>query len=311
MSVSTFFRLFPPPKLLAMKYFGLDISDDAVYSLEYALTMKGWVVDKHTNFDLPKGVISAGEIVDEATFLNKISEGARANGWTHVKVSIPEEKVYLFQIDVPSADMNTIKQNIESKLEENVPLSARDAVFYFDLLPLSVTGGVLRASVSVVATEYIERYITLLKKAGVFPIAFETVPKALARAIVPPKTDRTELIVNAMKTKTGMYIVSGGVACFTSTVGVTDAPSLGKEIDRIYAYWSSRIGDKSTVSRILLVGENALSLEHTLAGVSDSNVPVEIANIWTNVFDIDSYIPPISHDDSLKYAVAAGLAISR
>jgi hypothetical protein len=36
---------------------------------------------------------------------------------------------------------------------------------------------------------------------------------------------------------------------------------------------------------------------------------VEVGNIWSNAFSNDSYIPPISFEDSQGYVVAAGLAL--
>jgi len=321
MHAPIFFRLFPPPRLLAMRHIGLDISDDAVHCLEYALTTKGWVIKNHTDFNLSVGMVSGGDIKDESAFVSMLLEKAKAKDWSHVKVSLPEEKTYLFQIDVPSADMNTIEQNIESKLEENVPLSAADAVFYFDLLPMSVTGGSKRASVSVVSREYVERYVSVLHRAGLFPVAFEVVPKSLARAIVPSGTDHTQLMIHIMNSKVGLYIISGGVVSFTSTIGLNSpandqssraayVQALSKEIDRIHSYWASRAGGRAAISRILLVGRGAADFEHTIGNLITSQaIPIEVAHVWQNVFDIDRYIPDIAHDQSLEYAVAAGLAM--
>ena len=321
MHTSLFFRLFPPPKFMAMKYAGLDISDDAIHFLDYKSAAAGLTIGKYAQAQLPPGVISEGDIKDEKKLGEALSAFDREHDLSYVKISLPEEKTYLFQTDVPSSDGRTVEQNIEFKLEENVPLAAADAVFYFDLLPMSVTGGTLRASVSVVPRTYVERYIALLRGAGMFPIAFEVIPKSLARAIVPHATDVTQLIIYIMNNKTGIYIVSGGVVCFTSTMGkgsVTAAPdtqatyveALSKEINRVYAYWMSHGGVNPTIHDIMLTGRAAIEFEIILQNVVvGASVPVKVANVWQNAFEVDAYVPPITREESLDYAVAAGLAL--
>ena len=298
MHTSSFFHFFPPPKFLVMKHAGLDISDDALYSLEYGRPSRssGWkeTVGKFGSVEVPPGLIQAGDIKDEAKLVELLTVLAKKTNLSYVKVSVPEEKAYLFPTNVQGSTIDEIRQNIEFKLEENVPLAVADAIFYYDLLPLSVTGGVLRASVSVVPRAYIEHSIELLSRAKLFPISFEIVPKAIARAIVESNSDKTILVLHVMNRKTGIYIVSGGVVSFTSTITSGSGtpteegrPSytslLVKEIDRVYSYWSSREGFTSSISQIVLVGKEASAYENVIvAAVQGENVPVVVADVWKN-----------------------------
>lgn len=334
MHTSTFFSLFPPPRFMVMKHAGLDISDDMAYCLEYEKKGRHLAVRTHIGVEVPPGLLESGDVKDEKKLIEFLSGLDKKADLTYVKASIPEEKAYLFQTDVPNTDIKGIRENIEFKLEENVPLSAADAVFYYDLLPLSVTKGAIRASVSVVPRTYIEKYISILKDAGMFPVSFEVVPKAIARAIVPPNTDETVIIVHFMKKKTGIYIVSGGVVVFTSTApwGTdNDSPKsaegqdananpgapktsfremVAKEITRVYAYWMSHGGELSPIRRILLTGRGASGYENSLmSAVSGASVSAHVADVWQNAFPLDKYIPPIAQTDSLEYVVAAGLAL--
>ena len=317
--MSVFFKLFPPPRFMVMKHAGLDISDDAIRCLEYHESRLTRTISKHATVFLPPGMISDGDIKDEVGLKNILSEFDRKNDISYVKVSLPEEKAYLFQTEVPDGDVVAIAQNIEFKLEENVPLSAADAVFYFDLLPVPISNGNLRASVSVVPRVYIEHMIELLRGAGISPMAFELVPKAIARAIVSPSVTDTIMIVHVMSKKVGIYIVSDGVVAFTSTVALSmqaatpesnETASLNREIDRIYAYWLSHSPNTMAVRRIILVGKDASHVEGLIQhAASENGLNVSIANIWSNVFSLDHYLPPISAQEALDYAVAAGLAM--
>ena len=122
MHSSLFFKLFPPPRFLLMKHGGLDISDDAIHFLEYDSTVHGATIGKYACVELPAGCVEDGDIKDGKKLGDALEKLDRAQGITFAKVSLPEEKVYLFQTDVQSTDVKGIVQNIESKLEENVPL---------------------------------------------------------------------------------------------------------------------------------------------------------------------------------------------
>lgn len=317
---SVFFKLFPPPKFLVMSYGGLDISDDAITFLAYKETPQGIIISGYDSLELPAGLIVDGEFKDEKKFTSILQEFRKKNSISRVRVSLPEEKAYLFETDVPIADARTLYHNIEFKLEQNVPLSAADAVFYFDLLPFKADA-VSRASVSVVPRIYIENYIDLLGTAGIVPIAFEISAKAIARAIISvADKSSTQLIVHIMKNKTGLYVVSGGVITFTSTVawgisnntndGQEASDVLGREIARVYSYWATRGDGHGRISKILLTGKNIAGIEVGLRNQKSKDIPdVSIGNAWVNTIDINTYVPSISERDSSGYAAASGLAI--
>ncbi len=321
---SLFYSLFPPPKFLTMPHAGLEISDDALRCIEYRSTPHGLVVSKFAKAELPPNLIDGGNISDEKQFIELLKAFVRVNKLSYVKVSLPEEKVYLFQLDIPSTEVKAITQHVEFKLEENVPLPASEAVFYFDILPASVTGGVLRASVSVVPKTYVEKMLSILHGMKLTPMAFEVAPKSIAKAVIPNSSDNTYLIVHVMNKKIGTYIVSGGVVCFSSTIawgGILNIPSdpeqvslaidpVMREIQRVYTYWATRPDAHSKIAEILVVGKGAATLEtmfHTNA--TAGLPPLATEDIWRNAFDIHKYIPAISREDSLEYAVAAGLAL--
>ncbi len=321
MRSSLFFKLFPPPTFLVMPHAGVDISDDGIRCIEYKRTARGLVISKHAYKELPSGLVSGGDIKDEKEFVSILGAFAKENNLTYVKVALPEEKAYLFQTDVPSADFRSIAQNIEFKLDQNVPLSAPDAIFQFDLMPQAVTGDLLRASVSVVPVTYVQHYTSLLREAGISPVALEVVPKAIVAAYVPPHSQGTHLIIHVMKKKTGLYIVSEGVVCFTSTIGwgsddiqtadMSGAPNpLVTELDRVHAYWVTRGDVQTGITEIVVVGSRAQECEAIIrARVGDTIAPSIIPDVWHNAFNIDSYVPPVTRADSLEFAVAAGLAL--
>lgn len=317
MSTPLFFRLFPPPKFIVMKHVGLDISDDGIHCLEFSGQAHNARIVKHFSVDLPDGVVEGGDIKDEKALVDILTKLDKDFNLTYVKVSVPEEKSYLFQTDISTTDPVAIAQNVEFKIEENVPLAVPEAVFYFDILPMTVTGGKLKASVSVVPRVYIENIVALLRKSGLSPIAFEVVPKSIARAVLPNTSGSTVMIVHLMNKKTGIYIVCGGVVCFTSTVGWGSKSIPDKEIRvlldeiiRVNEYWSSHNIESSKIEQVIMVGRDSVKYETEVnEHVSKVGLSVSVGNVWTNSFSVDNYVPPILREDSLDYAISAGLAM--
>ena len=312
MFTRTFFKLFPPPHYLNIPYSGLDISDDAIRAFDMHKTSKGFIVKNYGIEPLAQGVIESGQIKDTDALVQSLKNIKERIKLNVVRASLPEERMYLFKTEVPTNDENEIRQLIEFKLEENVPLSPSESIFFFDLIPNANTSKQHFASVSVAPQDIVNSYLEAIKKAGMTVIAFDIQPKAIARAIVPKGSLDTEMIVHIMNKSTGVYIVTGGVLCFTSTIpwgkeNVENSNDLKKELGRVYEYWKDR--GQSSIGRIVLSGSSALK-DGLLSQIApDPHIPVELAQVWRNAFSTDEYIPPIPFEESLDYAVAIGLSL--
>lgn len=115
-----------------------------------------------------------------------------------------------------------------------------------------------------------------------------------------------------MKTERGVSS-SNQSSIFLSLINTASA--LKDEIDRIILYWQSYIGKRGhpeeSIHGIILSGRDALigGFKEYLAATV--RIPVETANVWTNVYNLDKKIPEIDYIDSLDYAVAVGLALPK
>lgn len=96
---------------------------------------------------------------------------------------------------------------------------------------------------------------------------------------------------------------------------VQSVDSLITEIQRHYRFWESsareRSGGKSSerIERIFLCG-GAVGLLGLPERISAAlQVPVSIADIWQNMFDINEHIPSIERIKSLQFATSAGLLL--
>src|SRR5688572_11834264 len=92
-----FFRLFPPPQFLLMSSVGIDLSDRAARFIELVPDKSAYKIRRFGEQVLPPGVIDKGDIKDIATFKTALIALRRDYGLSFVRVSLPEEKAFLFR----------------------------------------------------------------------------------------------------------------------------------------------------------------------------------------------------------------------
>lgn len=83
-----------------------------------------------------------------------------------------------------------------------------------------------------------------------------------------------------------------------------------ESIQKHVMYWHMHMTTKDgEVGRILLVGGNAnvVGLSEYLEAVLE--VPVEVGDVWSNIFSYEEYIPPMRSSSSLEYTTAVGVAL--
>src|SRR3989339_939974 len=213
-----FFRLFPPPKILATPSFGLDISDESLKFVELVATGNGLGVGRYGERSIPLGVIESGKIKDSERMVEILSSLRKEEGVKSVRVSLPEEQVYLFQLRLEKSGLKNIREGIELALEEHVPLTAPDAIFDYDLVNEDAQS--LEVQVTAIPKNIIENYLSIFKNSDISVQSFELEAQAISRAVIKDGDMETYMIVDFGKKRTGIFIISRGVVMFTSTLDV-------------------------------------------------------------------------------------------
>jgi type IV pilus assembly protein PilM len=221
---SFFTRIFPIPKFLSMPAVGVDVSDNAVHFIEFKHKHGGKVLSKYGSYAIPKGVISRGEVQDVEALANILKKLKKDYGVGFVHASLPEEKAYLFQTQVPdNMSDKDVRNIIEFKLEEHVPISPSVAVFDYEILPKHKDGqNHLDVAVAVYPKQTIDKYTTAFRDAGLTVLSLEIEAQAIARTLIKEGDAGTYMIVDFGKTKTGLSVVSNNVLSFTSTLEVEE-----------------------------------------------------------------------------------------
>ena len=346
---------FSIPEFLRMPAAGLNMSDHSIKLIELIPKKQGFSVGRYINKFIPDGIITGGIVKEEKELISILSKIHQESGIEFIRVSVPEENAYSFNMLLPVFSEKELYNTIKFQLPEHVPLAPDEAVFDYDIV--GYVEDKVDVSVSVLPLGVVNNYVRFFKEAGMKPMAFEIEAQTLARAVVPKDSTVVTMIVDIGRTRTGVAIVSGTVVHYTATLElggdafiqaimkennitfveaeklkqskgiiisgnnqsykavVGSLSVLREELERRIEYWDTHIskkGSKDThISKIVLCGGNATTpgLEEYI-GVA-LKIPVEISNVWINVFPENSgYVPPIDFNHSLGFASAIGLALS-
>ncbi len=322
-----FFDFFPTPKFLEMPSVGIDISDQAIRFVEITRSEHShhrFHIASYGEKKIPEGVVTSGLINNPDEIKKILAEIEHEHHYRFVSASLPEEKGYLFKTEVPNINKKDIAGNIELKLEENVPISATEAVFDFSVIDKNDHSKNLDAIVTVMPSVLVDSYTSIFESVSMFPVAYQLVTQAVAMAVIPREEKETYIIIYVGETRTGFGIVSDGALHFTATINVGGRSMvtgdekrfdfIKDEVIKLNTFWQDHI-EKGKIDKpikgIVLSGKDAAlpGFKEYLSGIS--GCPVNIANVWVNVFNVNDNQPKLSLEDSLDYAPAIGLSLSR
>lgn len=225
--LSTLQRVFPPPTFMSLPSIGIDISDTSLKYIGFKrgqgrpenLSLAQW-----GDINIPEGVVERGNVHDAGVLVNVLKEVKKQTGAEYVNVSLPEERAYLFETTIPrSTSRHDIRELLEFRLEENVPLSPRDAYFDYAIVGDDEDTAEYRVAVAVYAQDTINNYYDSCVKADLLPLAFEIEAQAIARAATPYTNLDAAMIVDFGKTRMGVGIVYRGTLMYTSTIDISGA----------------------------------------------------------------------------------------
>src|SRR3989344_1694036 len=113
-----------------------------------------------------------------------------------------------------------VQSLLEFRLEENVPISAREAIFDYVILADNDSPHSAKVVVAAYQRETIMQYYEVCRAAGLTPLSFEVEAQAMARSVVPQAMIGSVMLIDFGKTRTGVGIVNQGSLLYTSPIGI-------------------------------------------------------------------------------------------
>lgn len=218
-------NFIPPPSYITLPSVGVDISDTSLKYVSFVPTMRHnrtHVLSKWGDLTIPANSLDRGEVINPKQLADSLKEFKALTKADFIRVSLPEERAYIFETEIKnSVPQNEIKSLLEFRLEENVPIPARDTIFDYELLPQEGDG---KQTTKVVVAAYqrdtIMQYYEACHDANLTPVSFEVEAQAMARAVIPAGTNGTVMLIDFGKTRTGVGIIKSGVLLYTSTIDI-------------------------------------------------------------------------------------------
>lgn len=212
------FKFFPPPRYLMASSFGLDISDESLKFVELVPTKDGIKMGRYGERKIPTGIIESGKIKNPAKLKEVLYDLRKEEGIRFVRVSLPEEQVYLFPLRLEKKGLKNVREGIELALEDHVPIPAEDAIFDYDKVAEDEQS--LEVEVAAIPKNVIDNYISVFRESFISIQSLELEAQAIARAVVRKGDMETYAIVDFGQTRTGIFIMSRGAVVFTSTLDI-------------------------------------------------------------------------------------------
>ncbi|MCX6753177.1 MAG: pilus assembly protein PilM [Candidatus Nomurabacteria bacterium] len=260
-------KFFPIPRFISQPSFGLDISDESIKYIEILQTHNGLHIGHFGEKKIPPGVISSGKITNSTLLKEVLLSIKKEEGMKSVRVSLPEEQVYLFKINVPKEKNTNIREVIELSLEGYVPIPPSEIIFDYEIY--NEDEDIFEVQVSAVPKQVVESYISVFKDCNLNVPSFELEAQAAARALIKKDDMETYMIVDFGNERTGLSIISKGLVVFASTLdvgGVMLTKLIEKDFKISFAeaeqvklkYGLTRNVDKKDVFSVLLNGVSIL-----------------------------------------------------
>ena len=345
-------KFFPPPKFLKRPSVSLEILPSGINYLLLKDTANGLVPDVFGSVPLPEGAMSANRIVKKELVIKALVDIREKTGVSFVRFSLPEEDIYLFKTHVPELKPKEIHDILDFKIEENIPLSAKEAVFDYEIIPnLKKTPG-LDIMVFAASLGVVEEFYSIFEAAGLTPMIFSPESNNVARSLIKGTNEQIIVIVNIRESKIFFSLIVFGVVMQTSSINfgssafvdslvkhynisypealkikneklyndnpdsmeifsylINTISAIKDEVYRYVSYCNERKDLLGRVDRVILCGRDSMIVGFEKYLSMNLNLKVEIANVWTNNFDLNEYVPEISRVDSLDLAALNGLSL--
>lgn len=315
---------FPPPEYLDVPFSGIVFSDTKLKFLELNRRTKKPTV--FGEIDIEPGVLQSGVIKNESSLinaLNKIKPSLKSN---FVRYVVADEVSYTFTTNVPVFEGKDAGESVEFILEENVPLPLADTSFDFAVVKVRENkegeSGNFSAKVVVtaVSTSVVESYNKVLRDVGLLPMLCINESQSIARAVVSEDKEGSSAIICIHANSVGFYITSGRLVEFSSTLAISpdDTNSFAllvtEEFNKVFDYWRSKNPEEWDVAskqvfKCFVCGKSNIAKRVESAMKKNQEVSSSLANVWTNAFSLEKYIPDISFEDSLRFGSAVGLFV--
>lgn len=208
--------------------FGLDLSDLSLKIVQIKRKREELALASYVKKDIPAGLIDGGEIKKEKEIVAILKQalieikGEPLKG-KQVVCNLPEEKVFIRLIQLPRMKQEEISQAIQWEAEAHIPLKIDEVYLDWQVIkPLANHLDHFDVLIAAAPRTLVDKYLAVLRKAGLWPIALEPESVAVVRSLI--KEDESlmpTMIIDLGATGTNFVIFSALAIRFTSHIPIS------------------------------------------------------------------------------------------
>lgn len=205
--------------------FGLDLSDRSIKVAQLQKNAKRMSLYSYGREDMEEGIIENGEILNRKKVVEYIKKALDSASPKPIKAkfvaySIPEPKGFIRVIKIPFTDDDNIEQVIRYEAEQLFPINISESYIDWQVINKKKKEH-LEIIIAVVPKVFIDSYSSVIKEAGLKPIAAEIESIAIARSLInKTKSTRPILIIDLGKDRTSFIIFKNPAVQFTASIPV-------------------------------------------------------------------------------------------
>lgn len=208
---------------------GLNISDLSVRIVQLEKDGKKEKVFSYSSSQISPGSVVDGEIAKKDQVVIAINNALKKAVPKKIKTkkvicSLPETKAFLRLISIPKMDKKEVREAIKWEIEANIPLTLDQVYYDWQILEQNISQEKSKMDVLVVviAKKTVDQFIEVLELAGLEVVGLEVESIAQARCLIDEKnSQRAVLIIDMDERRTGFFVSSNGIPCFTSSVPIS------------------------------------------------------------------------------------------
>lgn len=205
--------------------FGLDLSDRSIKVAQLKNNKNKVDLYSYARTDVPQDLIVDGEIKNEEEVIRLIKKTLEDGKPNQIRskfviYSIPETKGFIRVIRIPKIEGDNLDETIKFEAEQLFPLNIAESYTDWQILPSS-NDKTLDVLVAAVPMQLVDSYSSMLKNAGLTPVAAEIESIAISRSLINEKqSSRPILIIDLGKDRTSFIIYKNPAVQFTASIPV-------------------------------------------------------------------------------------------
>jgi type IV pilus assembly protein PilM len=180
-----------------------------------------WRTIGYSSFSIPQGVVSEGQVRDVeklASILKSIELLQRSHG---VHAALSEETGYVIDMQLQKPEnVAESRTAIEFELAGRVPVPVEQLYFDYDSVAPSQKAGMTDVAVTAYPRYVVQGFVQAFELAGIRLISLEHESRSTARAALERDEQKTIMLIDFGRDRSGVSILRHGYPVFTRTIEV-------------------------------------------------------------------------------------------